>query len=69
MVSKVDIIDSDGIHYYWSTHCRHGNSAPPWDDRHGACKATQFAPGVARQPSQCKTCGAPCNCDCHKENS
>lgn len=57
---KVDVVLSDLSHRYWSTHCRH--------DRHDACAATELAPGVPRQPSQCKTCSAPCICPCgHKE--
>lgn len=56
-IAKVDIIFSDGTHWYWSTHCRH--------DDHDKCNATQFAPGVPRNPSQCKGCAAPCRCECH----
>jgi hypothetical protein len=55
----VDVVLPDGSHLYWSTHCRHG--------RHDACAATELAPGVPRQPSQCKTCAAPCICSCHEE--
>jgi hypothetical protein len=59
--SKADILFADGVHRYWSTHCRHGH--------HDRCAATEFAPGVQRQPSQCKTeeCQAPCRCECHGE--
>src|SRR5262245_42365227 len=49
----------DGTHLYWSTHCRH--------DGHEACGATELAPGLSRQPAQCKTCAAPCTCDCHRD--
>lgn len=56
----VDVLLPDGTHLYWSTHCRHGN--------HAACSATELAPGLPRQPAQCKTCGAPCRCPhCHHE--
>jgi len=58
-IIKIDLIDANGGHTYWSTHCRHGN--------HDACSATEFAPGVPRQPAQCKTCAAPCRCECHEE--
>lgn len=54
----IDVVHPDGTHDYWSTHCRHGN--------HEACSATELAPGVARRPSQCKTCAAPCRCSCHQ---
>jgi hypothetical protein len=57
--AAVDVVLPDGSHLYWSTHCRHG--------RHDACAATELAPGVPRQPSQCKTCAAPCICSCHRE--
>lgn len=56
-VHKGDFVYADGSHTYWSTHCRHNN--------HDACNATSLAPGVPRRPAQCKTCGAPCICDCH----
>jgi hypothetical protein len=65
--AKVDALLPDGTHRYWSTHCRH--------DNHDACSATEmlgldvlddgFRPRIARQPAQCKTCGAPCICPCH----
>lgn len=56
--AKADVVYSDGKpHRYWSTHCRH--------DDHDACKATELAPGVPRRPAQCKTCAAPCRCECH----
>lgn len=55
---KIDVIADSGEHSYWSTHCRHGN--------HAACSATELAPGVPRQPAQCKTCAAPCGCECHE---
>lgn len=58
---KVDVVFADGSHRYWSTHCRH--------DRHDACAATELAPGVPRQPSQCKTCAAPCLCPCHTKGA
>ena len=56
--AKPDVVFVDGSHRYWSTHCRH--------DNHGACSATELAPGVPREPAQCKTCAAPCLCHCHK---
>jgi hypothetical protein len=56
--TKVDVVfGTSGSHLYWSTHCRHGN--------HQACNATELAPGVPRRAAQCKTCAAPCICDCH----
>ncbi len=64
---KLDIIFPGGTHRYYSTHCRHGD--------HEACSATaiegrQFGEQVriARRPASCKTCSAPCICDCHTEN-
>ena len=55
--TQADILFADGVHWYWSTHCRHG--------RHRKCAATELAPGVPRLPAQCKECAAPCRCDCH----
>jgi hypothetical protein len=43
---KVDIVIDDA-HWYWSTHCRHGN--------HADCAATAFAPGVPRVPAESTT--------------
>lgn len=60
---KVDMILPDGTHLYWSTHCRHATD----EEGHNKCQATEFAPGVERKPSQCKTCAAPCRCECHKD--
>lgn len=57
-LDKTDTLRADGVHWYWSTWCRH--------DNHDPCKATEHAPGVPRNPAQCKSCGAPCLCDCHK---
>lgn len=60
--SRLDIINDDGeSHAYWSTHCRHGNC--------DACAATELAPGIPRRPAECKTCGAPCLCDCHQPST
>ncbi len=56
--AKLDVVFADGSHRYWSTHCRHNN--------HEACSATELAPGVPRRPAQCKGCGSPCLCGCHK---
>jgi hypothetical protein len=53
----VDVIDVNGVHWYWSTWCRHGLCS--------RCRATEIAPGVARKPAQCKVCAAPCGCECH----
>jgi hypothetical protein len=57
--TRRDVIAADGVHTYWSTHCRH--------DRHADCAARELAPGVARRPAQCKICAAPCICYCHLE--
>lgn len=70
-VGMADVIMPDGTHRYWSTHCRH--------DRHEDCSASSMLRDVAsdgrfptvpvsvtREPAQCKTCQAPCICDCHK---
>lgn len=57
-MDKIDVILSNGEHIYWSTWCRH--------DNHDGCKALEKAPGVPRNPAQCKTCAARCICDCHK---
>lgn len=56
---RMDIVVVDGLHQYWSTHCRH--------DQHEGCRATELAPGVPRRPAQCKICAAPCVCECHQE--
>lgn len=64
--TKADLLFVDGTHWYWSTHCRHGNEMPPWDERHLACQATELAPGVPRRPAQCKICAEPCMCLCHR---
>lgn len=55
--AATDVVYSNGAHWYWSTHCRHGN--------HDACNSVELAPGVPRQAAQCKTCQAPCQCQCH----
>lgn len=54
---EADIVFRDGLHLYWSTHCRHG--------KHDACAARELAPGLLRRPAECKTCAAPCQCECH----
>lgn len=56
-LAKADVVFHDGSHQYWSTHCRH--------DHHDACAVTELAPGIPREPAQCKSCGAPCLCGCH----
>lgn len=65
--AKFDVVYDNGDHMYWSTHCRHGNTSPPWDEPHKKCAATELAPGVPRKPAQCKTCAAPCRCECHSD--
>lgn len=63
--ARIDVVLPDGTHRYWSTHCRHAGL--PFDDPgHDACRATELAPGVPRQPAQCKGCGSPCICPCHQ---
>lgn len=47
MGSKADVVMPDGVHRYWSTHCRHGN--------HDLCKGT--CKGCA---AMC-ICGCGCN--------
>jgi hypothetical protein len=68
--AKVDVIWPDGTHRYWSTHCRHGI--------HVLCSAERLLgmhpeqhvlTAVERKPAQCKTCSAPCICDCHKTDT
>lgn len=60
--AMVDALMPDGNHRYWSTHCRHGH--------HGACSATTLGDSagnvINRNPSACRTCGAPCVCGCHE---
>lgn len=53
-----------GPHLYLSTHCLHAvlDSDGTLHDR---CEAEELAPGVPRNPSQCKHCGEPCLCWCH----
>lgn len=69
---KIDTMLRCGCHLYWSTHCRHDS-----ETGHAACSAWEitaqmaFVDAVAeatieRTPAQCKTCAAPCRCDCHK---
>ncbi len=55
----LDEVWPNGLHRYWSTHCRHG--------RHDDCDATTIGGplGAPRKPAQCKTCEAPCRCRCH----
>ena len=64
-VGMADVIMPDGTHRYWSTHCRH--------EDHEACAANwlygEFGAFIARKPAQCKTCSAPCICDCHKTDT
>lgn len=45
------------VHEYLSTGCLHGD--------HAYCQGTTGAVG-AKRPAECKFCGAPCICDCHK---
>ncbi|MFJ4828428.1 hypothetical protein ACIP79_00580 [Streptomyces sp. NPDC088747] len=47
-------------HEYLSTGCLHGE--------HDYCKATAGKAG-AKQPAQCKFCGAPCICECHQADT
>ncbi len=54
---KLDVLLPRGRHWYWSTHCRHGE--------HSACAATTIN-GGPRLPAQCKQCHAPCRCSCHR---
>lgn len=61
--ARADILFADGVHWYWSTHCRHADG--PDHPGHGKCNATEFPGGGKRNPSQCKECGAPCRCECH----
>lgn len=61
----IDRVYPDGEHVYWSTHCRHALVHGLDHAGHQACMATELAPGVLRQPAQCKACGAPCQCPCH----
>jgi hypothetical protein len=49
MGSKADVVMPDGVHRYWSTHCRHGN--------HDLCKGT--CKGCA---AMC-ICGCGCGCN------
>lgn len=44
-------------HVYLSTGCLH--------DEHDYCKARNGAAGP-KKPGQCKFCGAPCVCECHR---
>jgi hypothetical protein len=46
-----------GGHTYLSTGCLH--------DDHGYCQSAAGKAG-AKRPAECKTCGAPCICRCHK---
>jgi hypothetical protein len=52
----VDVVLPDGVHLYWSTHCRHG--------KHHPCDATVLNDGP-RRPAQCKECAAACRCPHH----
>ena len=73
---QLDVLNTEtGEHRYWSTHCRHGNheacsateimgplrvGARGSDGRYPVTETR-----VPREPAQCKTCAAPCICDCH----
>lgn len=74
--SKIDAILPDGTHQYWSTHCRHDNHEDcsateirgplhvgPRDPHTRRYAVSETS--IPREPAQCKTCGAPCACDCH----
>jgi len=65
----MDVINPDGSHWYWSTHCRHAILTPDDPAGHEACRATSFpgAPEGTRNPSRCKICHAPCRCECHAD--
>lgn len=47
--SKPDVVMADGVHRYWSTHCRHGN--------HDLCK------GACKGCAAMCICGCGCGCD------
>lgn len=54
-------------HHYLSTGCLHGDHVLP-DGRtgHQYCQSDTGKAG-AKQPAQCKFCGAPCECTCHTQ--
>ena len=54
----------DGPHLYLSTHCLHAVLDND-DSLHERCNAEELAPGVPRQPAQCKHCAGECLCWCH----
>jgi hypothetical protein len=60
-------IRPDGTHWYYSCGCLHGDMILP-DGRtgHEYCQGETGAVG-AKTPAQCKFCGAPCRCKCHRE--
>lgn len=47
-----------GTHEYLSTGCLHG--------RHDYCQNPQREDGGRKRPAECKFCGAPCICPCHR---
>jgi hypothetical protein len=49
---------TDEEHEYLSTGCLHG--------RHDYCQNKQGQAGPKR-PGECKFCGAPCICPCHRK--
>jgi len=67
---KIDAILPSGRHRYFSTWCRHDKHGPCQTNRHIKAWADDGTPvelyDTPREPSQCKTCAAPCVCSCHQ---
>lgn len=46
------------LHMYVSTACQHR--------QHNYCQAEERPDGTDKRPAECKFCGAPCLCTCHR---
>ncbi len=68
-------VSAELMHEYVSTACLHGihdYCAAPTVSRDGSWwrigPSYSSELGAAKQPAQCKFCGAPCRCSCHEES-
>lgn len=59
-------------HVYLSSACRHATDPSRTEqeraDLHRKCQHDAMRyDGTHKEPAQCKECGAPCTCACHRE--
>lgn len=62
-------LNRDGGHDYLSTSCLHAGMVSDPDEAaqlHGLCGKAQHDRNEGGEP-RCKTCPAPCRCQCHRE--